>query len=852
MAKKKVLVIGWDAADWKVINTLMDAGKMPALQKLVDTGVIGNIATLDPPLSPILWTSIATGKWGDKHGILGFVEPDVQNGFIRNINSTSRKTRAIWNILHHEGYKQNIVGWWPSHPAEPINGVMVSNFYQRANVKPGVKWQVPKGAVYPPEMVKEIAPLRIHPGELTEQHILPFIPNAANIDQKGDEFGKKTLNSLAQIVADTATIQSTATYLMENTEWDFMAVYFDGIDHFCHGFMKFYPPQLKGLPDDKFQMYQHVVSGGYIFHDMMLERLVELAGKDTTIIILSDHGFHSDHLRLKVLPKYNAAPALEHNPFGVFVINGPGIKRDERVYGATLLDVTPTILTVLGLPVGKDMDGKVLASIFEEEPKIDFIDSWDNIEGDFAEHPKHLIEDSYESAEALKQLIELGYIEDPGDDKMLAMKKTENEIKYNLAKIHLARRHFVQALPILEELYEYNPKDVRYSLDLANCYAVFKEFEKVRKVFDSFKNLSDDENENKKFLNIGLLEAKLLLAERRPFEAMEILNELKKKNPYNIKLVLELGNIYFDSGKYKEALDAYEFILKIDPNHALAYYGKAQIMLHKKQYEEAADNALNAIGFLYHFPKAHFLLGQSLVHLQYYEGAANAFELALEMSPKLFPARRWLIDIYEKHLNLPEKAEAHRKKIEDMTKGKITVVSGLPRSGTSMMMQMLNAGGLEVLTDKKREADNNNPKGYFELEKVKGMAKDNTWVIEAEGKVIKVIAQLLQHLPPEFEYDVIFMDRDMNEILRSQQVMLNRDPSTYPTMIANAFNKELEKVDVWSKNSPGVRLKHIKYKDVIENPVIVAAEINEFLDFRLDEQKMIEAVDPDLYRNKLS
>ncbi len=126
---KKVLLIGWDAADWKIINPLMDAGHMPTLEKLVNGGVIGNFATLDPPLSPTLWTSIATGKRPYKHGIIGFTEPDPSGKGVRPVYITSRKVKAMWNIFNQHGMKSHVIGWWPSHPAEPINGTMISNLY---------------------------------------------------------------------------------------------------------------------------------------------------------------------------------------------------------------------------------------------------------------------------------------------------------------------------------------------------------------------------------------------------------------------------------------------------------------------------------------------------------------------------------------------------------------------------------------------------------------------------------------------------------------------------------------------------------------------------------------------------
>ena len=120
---KRVLLIGWDAADWKMIHPLIDAGLMPALESIV------NLATLDPPMSPMLWTSVATGMHADKHGVLNFTEPVPGGKGIRPVLGPTRKTKAIWNILQQNGLKCHVVGWWPSHPAEPINGIMISNFF---------------------------------------------------------------------------------------------------------------------------------------------------------------------------------------------------------------------------------------------------------------------------------------------------------------------------------------------------------------------------------------------------------------------------------------------------------------------------------------------------------------------------------------------------------------------------------------------------------------------------------------------------------------------------------------------------------------------------------------------------
>ncbi|MGA7630191.1 MAG: alkaline phosphatase family protein [Terriglobales bacterium] len=196
-APQKTLLIGWDAADWKIITPLLDQGLMPTLENFVNHGVMGNLATLHPILSPMLWNSIATGKRRDKHGIHGFVEPDPQTGGVRPVSSTSRKVKAIWNILMQRGYKTHVLGWFAGHPAEPINGVSVSDLYPSPVAPLEKLWPLPPGAVHPESMREAFAALRMHPEEVTDAAILPWIPRAAGIDQEKDN----GLQSFAKILA---------------------------------------------------------------------------------------------------------------------------------------------------------------------------------------------------------------------------------------------------------------------------------------------------------------------------------------------------------------------------------------------------------------------------------------------------------------------------------------------------------------------------------------------------------------------------------------------------------------------------------------------------------------------------
>src|SRR5580704_10446503 len=373
MASRKVLLVGWDAADWKVIRPLMDAGKMPNVQRLVEHGASGQISTLHPPLSPMLWTSIATGKRPFKHGIHGFSEPTQDGRGVQPVTNLSRTSKALWNILNQNDLRSIVIGWWPSHPAEPIDGVMVSDQFHRAGRPLDEGWPLAPNAVHPPELAATLADLRVHPDQLTPAMVESFIPLAREIDQDKD----KRLGACMRTLAECMSIQSAATWLLDNRPWDFFAAYFDSIDHFCHSFMRYHPPRQSWIDVRDFELYHQVVSRAYQFHDEVLGTLIEKAGQDATVILMSDHGFHPDHLRPASIPDIPAGPAIEHRDFGILAMRGPAIKKDELLHGPSLLDIAPTILTLYGLPVGEDMDGKVLTQAFVQASKVRFISSWE-------------------------------------------------------------------------------------------------------------------------------------------------------------------------------------------------------------------------------------------------------------------------------------------------------------------------------------------------------------------------------------------------------------------------------------------------------------------------------------------
>ncbi len=183
----------------------------------------------------------------------------------------------------------------------------------------------------------------------------------------------------------------------------------------------------------------------------------------------------------------------------------------------------------------------------------------------------------------------------------------------------------------------------------------------------------------------------------------------------------------------------------------------------------------------------------------------------------------------------------------------ITVVSGLPRSGTSLMMQMLQAGGMSILADAGRPADEHNPKGYLEYQKVRSLKSDNSWIADAEGRVVKVVSQLLYHLPPAHEYRIIFMQRDLDEVLRSQEKMLAglQQPSgPERDMMRQHFTRHLAALDEWLGTQAHFSRFECNFSDLITKPAAAVQEIVRFLGIPLNVQSMAEAVDPILYRQR--
>jgi predicted AlkP superfamily phosphohydrolase/phosphomutase/tetratricopeptide (TPR) repeat protein len=853
MVPTRVLLTGWDAADWKVIRPLIEAGKMPHVRALVEGGASGQIATLHPPLSPMLWTSIATGKRPFKHGIHGFSEPTPDGRGVQPVTNLSRKSKALWNILHQSALRSVVIGWWPSHPAEPIDGAMVSDHFHRAHRPLEAGWPMLANAVHPAELRETIARMRVHPEQLTPELVEPFVPLAREIDQDQDT----RLAHLLRTLAECMSVHAAAMWLMENREWDFFAVYHDAIDHFSHGFMKYHPPRQSWVDERDFELYEHVIAEAYQMHDRMLGELLAKAGGDTTVLLMSDHGFHPDHLRPALIPDIPAGPAVEHREYGIFAARGPGIKQGAAVHGTSVLDIAPTILTLFGLAVGEDMDGKVLAHAFEKPPQVKFVASWEEMAGADGRHPAHMRLDPAAARAALEQMVALGYIEKLDEDQALDVAKTVRELRYNLSEAYQDAGRHAEARAILAELHAEAPEEQRFAVRLFVSSQALGLLEEMQKIAEELQPspLAD------------YFQAQVWIAEKRYEKALEALERLGRP--------VETGELHLRLRRWRHARRVFEEALAIDPDDARAYLGLCRAALGQRRFAEGAQAALEALERKHHDPQGHFLLGLALERMREHERAAEAFRAALSINPNYPEAHARLAALLEKHLGDAERAREHRRLVRRMRRGDVVprvaeefaerlesgagfsksenalpadsliVVTGLPRSGTSMLMQMLAAGGVPVLTDELRQADENNPRGYFEYEPVKNLLADSNWLRETRGKAVKIVAPLMGALPGGVACRVILCERDLDEVLDSQDRMLERKGEATRgdrNLLRGEYSRILARVKAMLGRRPCTGVLVIEHGSALKEPMKAAENLNRFLGGRLDVEKMAAAV----------
>jgi predicted AlkP superfamily phosphohydrolase/phosphomutase/tetratricopeptide (TPR) repeat protein len=646
----RVLLIGWDSADWRILDPLLAAGRLPSLASLVEHGCRANLATVTPVLSPAVWTSAITGKLPFQHGVLGFIEPDPSTGGVRPTGTHTRNGAALWNILSHHGLRTHCIGWFASHPAEPVSGTGISDLFCLPSSPSPANWQAPAGSVYPESSAAELAPLRLHPAEIRNDDLLPFLNNPADLAHT-HQSAQDLLAEMAGIISRAASQQALATHVLASHPWDFACVYFRALDEFCHHFMPFHPPAAEGTNPADVTLFARVITTACEWHDMMLHRLLQLAGPDTTVILASDHGFESAERRPGPHAALTATMAQWHRPFGILAMTGPGITPKSTITGASILDLTPTILDLFGLPAGADMHGKILVDALTKPACRPRIPSWDftrPIPGDAPEEAPDL----NRKAAILRQLAALGYVKET--DASMAQLASEADAELRFARISSLTEgsQFATATTEASQLATDFPRNQRFQLKFAQCLIHSGQSAEAARILDQTEQTSGSSHA------LLRIRANLLALTGHPTAALSILDTIPnaRQDPAWHQ---QRGITLLQLRLWPEAETAFRHALAIEPDNPGALVGLAGALTRLQRDHEAIDAVLHALELQYWLPAAHFRLGSILAKTADFARAITSFETGLLQQPGNRMAHRYLASLYAKSGHLASAAH-HR------------------------------------------------------------------------------------------------------------------------------------------------------------------------------------------------
>lgn len=389
----KVVMIGLDGASWNFLDPLLRNDRLPNLARLLEGAAHGELATFRPTHSAILWTSIATGKTLEKHGVTDWTYvDDSDRERIREkrlVTGRQRVAATIWEILSDLGHTVGVVNWWVTYPARPVNGVVVSDRLKIVMNNRSVPEE--PDVVYPPELVEELRPFFLRPAEVgpvLERFRFPgYSPERARELFDSSPASRNLFEALLSYVGQDQMVADWTRHLLRNGQPDFFATVVrlpDVLSHFGWRFanrdlleelvpqlridsLTSADPEVRSRNKRLLRRLDRAVARGlypaYAFADEMVGSVLSAIDTNTIVIVVSDHGQvwqggGYDH---------NPAPRVDYpsvSPPGILIAKGPGVRAGE-IRGATLFDIAPTVLYALGEPVGADMDGEVLTGLFD-------------------------------------------------------------------------------------------------------------------------------------------------------------------------------------------------------------------------------------------------------------------------------------------------------------------------------------------------------------------------------------------------------------------------------------------------------------------------------------------------------
>ncbi len=422
----RVTIIGMEGASMSYVLPAVAEGKLPNFARLIEGGASGALRTIHPTESLAVWTSIASGKLPRQHGLLGFYRyrfPGVQStfsllphglflqsleylGLLKRtaVTSTQRRTGTFWTILSSFGVKVGLLRWWGTYPAEAVDGFIVSEYFHR-QVREQFDPKLPD-LTYPADLFPQLAPLVVQPHDIDASELDRFVDRSVDIPDDTLPWESVLRSSLA----DDATYQRVGRQLRESQDPHVFAIYFFGLDNLGHIFFRYHRPESFGdVNERELKKYGRAIEAYYSYLDTVLGDYLQSLQPEETLVVISGHGMEALPVSRRVAEAFKGGSHLsgyhEGAPDGLALFYGPGIAQGAKFQGASVVDITPTLLYLMGLPIGQDMEGNLLAAVLKESlsrtQPVTFISSYHN----FLIGPRRE-EDSFERPSPLDALPE--------------------------------------------------------------------------------------------------------------------------------------------------------------------------------------------------------------------------------------------------------------------------------------------------------------------------------------------------------------------------------------------------------------------------------------------------------------
>lgn len=617
----RTLLVAWDAAEWKVIEPMLEAGELPNLEALLSTGLLGWFP-VPMPLDPaVLATSLSTGLPPDVHGILA--SPG---------RYTQRRAPDLAERFAASGRLAISVGWPGSHDAASmVNLLRVSDAFDAApSASAADPWPLPPGSVLPENLASDIAEIRLHPAEFAVSDLAPLI---ADIDRL-DPATEPRVSRVALHLAASLSRQSAATYLMENHPWQYAQVFFTGIEGISRECLEFQPPRLAHVSQRDHRRYRRAVAETYVLHDQMLGKLVAVAGPEATILVCSTRGVESGDSRPSPLPGEHVDTAAFFRAAGFCLLRAPGLRSDDLLHGVQLHDLAPTLLWLAGLALPPGLPGRPLVQAF---PRPDDL--------------------------ALPTEAH-GHELPPAPLRSLADDDT-TERRFHLAIAHMNAGRMAEALPLLEQVCTQRPDRLGPVLYRINCLRGLGRAAEALALLERYAALPDGGLRPRTglrarfFPHYDLVRGLLFIDEGRPDRAREHFVAALEARPQHAGLHLHLAHALVGLREWKAAEAALRQAVTIDPGAGEAQLLLGRVLSRLRRFPEALQPALEAAARLPHRPETHLLLGFTLARLDRQSEAIFCLQNALRRAPGLRPAHRLLARLCRRTPGLEPFADQH-------------------------------------------------------------------------------------------------------------------------------------------------------------------------------------------------